>query len=70
MEKIGLPAEKVVMLGDTPYDIEAAAKLGVPTIALECGGWSSQELAEARAIYANPADLLAKYDDSLLGLHR
>lgn len=69
IEKIGLPAEQVVMLGDTPYDIKAAAKLGVPTIALESGGWSAEELKEARAIYADPENLLAKYDDSLLGIH-
>jgi HAD superfamily hydrolase (TIGR01509 family) len=70
LDKLKLPAERVVMLGDTPYDIKAAAKLGIPTIALRAGGWGDQDLKEARAIYDNPADLLANYATSLLGNHR
>lgn len=30
---------EAVMLGDTPYDVEAAGRAGVATIALRCGGW-------------------------------
>jgi HAD superfamily hydrolase (TIGR01509 family) len=66
MEKIGLPADEVVMLGDTPYDIESARKVGVGTIALRCGGWQDRDLAGALAIYADTADLLSHYDTSLL----
>ena len=32
------------MLGDTPYDLEAARKLSVGTIALRCGGWNDPDL--------------------------
>lgn len=66
MEKIGLPADEVVMLGDTPYDIESARKVGVGTIALRCGGWQDRDLAKARAIYTDTADLLSHYDTSPL----
>jgi phosphoglycolate phosphatase-like HAD superfamily hydrolase len=54
------------MLGDTPYDVEAAGRSGVRTVALRCGGWREQELtaAGALAVYDNPADLLARYDAS------
>ena len=57
----------LVMLGDTPFDIEAAGKVRVKTIAVRCGGWSDASLAGAAAIYDGPADLLSHYDDSPLG---
>src|SRR5207248_5319289 len=58
LKKMGYPADEVVMLGDTPYDIEAAGKIGISTIAVRCGGWSDTELVGAIAIYDDPADLL------------
>jgi HAD superfamily hydrolase (TIGR01509 family) len=66
LRKLGRPAERALMLGDTPYDIEAAAKLGVGTIAVRCGGWSTAERAGAVAVYQDPAELLADYDASPL----
>ena len=54
------------MIGDTPYDIEAARKVCVGTTAFRCGGWSDSDLAGAIAIYNDPADLLAHYDSSPL----
>ena len=67
LQRIGLPANQVLTVGDTPYDIEAAAKVGVGTIALRCGGWTDPELKGALAIYNDPADLLDPYDTSPLG---
>ncbi|MDQ2886638.1 MAG: HAD family hydrolase [Chloroflexota bacterium] len=66
LEKSGLQATEVVMIGDTAYDIEAAAKADVKTIALRSGGWSDSDLKEAIAIYNDAADLLAHYDESPL----
>ena len=66
LKKMGYAADEVVMLGDTPYDIEAAQKIGIGTIAVRCGGWGDRELAGAIAIYDDPADLLAHYDSSPL----
>lgn len=57
------PAE-VVMLGDTPYDLQAAQKAGLALIGLRCGGWVDSDLAGAIAIYHDPADLLAYYSTS------
>jgi phosphoglycolate phosphatase-like HAD superfamily hydrolase len=54
-----------VMLGDTPYDVEAALRAGIGCVGLECGGWSREELAAAIEVYADPADLLARYDRSI-----
>lgn len=59
------------MLGDTPYDVEAAARARVPAIALRCGGWwDDAAFAQAAAIYDDPADLLAQFDESPLGRER
>lgn len=59
--------ETTVMIGDTPYDIEAAARARVPTIALRCGGyWPDHDLKGARAIFDDPADLLAGLRSSAL----
>ena len=62
--------DEAIMIGDTPYDIEAAAAAGVRTIALRSGGWGDRALGAAAAIYADPAELLARLDDSPLGRSR
>lgn len=62
IKKSKLKAGQLVMLGDTPYDVEAAGKAGVRTIALRCGGWWNDDIfKEAMAIYDDPADLLAHW---------
>ncbi len=66
LKRMELPPDEVVMIGDTPYDIEAAAKAHVSTIAMRTGGWTDKELARAIAIYNDPADLLAHYATSPL----
>lgn len=67
LKKGGMEASQVLMLGDTPYDVKSAAGAGVGLIAFRCGGFSDDSLAGARAIYDDPADLLAHYHDSPLG---
>ena len=37
-------AAEVIMLGDTPYDVEAARRAGIASIAFRCGGWSDGDL--------------------------
>lgn len=66
LHKADLNPERAVMLGDTPYDIEAAGKAGVDVIAFRCGGFSDADLGGAIAIYDDPADLLRCYDQSPL----
>jgi HAD superfamily hydrolase (TIGR01509 family) len=67
LDRLKLPAEDVVMLGDTPYDIQAAGKIGIDVIAFRSGGFEDKDLEDAIAIYDGAADLLARYDDSPLG---
>jgi HAD superfamily hydrolase (TIGR01509 family) len=69
LSKADLAPDQTVMLGDTPYDIESAAKTGVGVIAFRTGGFSDEELEGAIAIYNDPADLLAHYSESPLGLN-
>jgi HAD superfamily hydrolase (TIGR01549 family) len=51
--------EDAVMVGDTPWDIEAASKAGVETVTVITGGFSEQELrdAGAAAVYESVAEL-------------
>ncbi len=68
LRKAGVVPSEVVMLGDTPYDIAAAMKAGVPCVALRCGGWwNNADLAGAAGIFSDPAELLAHVDQSLIG---
>jgi HAD superfamily hydrolase (TIGR01509 family) len=62
--------ESALMIGDTRWDIEAAAKAGVETVALMTGGWSKQELREAgaTAIFESVEDLRGRLDE--VGLSR
>lgn len=68
LDKLGMGPRDVVMLGDTPYDVTAADRTGVSTIALRSGGWSDRDLDGAIAIYDDPADLLAHLDESPIAL--
>jgi HAD superfamily hydrolase (TIGR01509 family) len=67
VEESGISPKHLVMIGDTPYDIEAATRAGVRAIAFRSGGWDDASLKGAVQIYDGPADLLAHYDESLLG---
>ena len=62
----GVGAERgdAIMLGDTPYDVAAARRAGIEIVGLECGGWTKEALAGAVAVYRDPADLLAHYEES------
>ena len=66
LRKLGLPASKVLALGDTPYDAEAAGKAGISTVGVTTGGWSKEELLEAGCIevYTDVAELLEHFEES------
>lgn len=71
LDKAGVEAHEALMLGDTPYDIQAARSAGVETIALRCGGWwNDAALAQAAAIYDDPAALLNGLDTSPFSINR
>jgi phosphoglycolate phosphatase-like HAD superfamily hydrolase len=55
---------EAIMLGDTPYDMQASKRAGVASVALRCGGWTDDHFGDARAIYDDPHDLLLHLDSS------
>jgi HAD superfamily hydrolase (TIGR01509 family) len=64
----GVRPEEAVVVGDTPYDVEAAAKAGVRAVGLLSGGFGEESLREAgaAAVYRDVSDLLEHYDESPL----
>lgn len=67
LEELGHPKEKVILLGDTPYDVEASLKAGIHVVALRCGGCGAADLKGALQIHDDPADLLSRFDDCPFG---
>jgi HAD superfamily hydrolase (TIGR01509 family) len=59
--------EQALVVGDSPWDVKAACKVGLRTIALRSGGFTDEALrgAGAAAIYGGAEDLLACYSDWL-----
>jgi len=64
LQKSGATPSRAAMIGDTPYDIEAARRAGIDTIALRCGGWDDASLRGSIAIYDDPRDLQNRLAES------
>jgi HAD superfamily hydrolase (TIGR01509 family) len=64
-----LDADEAVLVGDTPWDVEAAERAGVPTIAVLTGGFSEAELRDAGAVavFEDVPQLLARRGETPLG---
>ena len=62
LSRLGTQPGTTLMVGDSPFDIEAAHQMGMGTIALRCGGWSDRDLEDAVAIYDTPKAMLAAYE--------
>jgi HAD superfamily hydrolase (TIGR01549 family) len=67
LEKAG--TEDAVMVGDSRWDIEAAANAGLETVCVITGGWSEQELRDcgAVAVYDSLVTLREQLDETPLG---
>ncbi|WNB85511.1 HAD family hydrolase [Cellulomonas sp. ATA003] len=68
LRKAGVPPDRAVFVGDAVWDVQAAARAGVPCVGLLAGGTSAAELTEAGAVavYDDAAHLLREIDDSPL----
>ena len=66
LEKAGANASHAVVIGDTPFDIEAAAACGIPTLALRSGGFSDSRLTSAAVIFDDVQEVLDNFDRSPL----
>lgn len=63
-----VPREKVIVVGDSPHDAEAAGKANLRTVGVLCGGFPEDVLTRAGciAIFKDPEDLLRHFDRSPL----
>ena len=68
LERVDAAPGDAVMVGDTPWDIHAASKTDVPTVAVRTGGFGADELREAGAfaLFESVAELVAKLDETPL----
>ncbi len=57
-----------VMVGDTPWDVEAARRAGIETVCVMTGGFSDQELRDAGAasVFGSVVELLERLDETPL----
>ena len=63
-----IAAEEALVVGDTPYDVEAAKRCGIAAIGLRSGGFDESSLRGAGAVqlYDNAAHLLREFEGSPL----
>jgi phosphoglycolate phosphatase-like HAD superfamily hydrolase len=67
---LGTSKNESVLIGDSPYDIEAATQAGLKAIGLLCGGWAPEALSGIAAFYRDPADLVQRFELSLFARHK
>jgi HAD superfamily hydrolase (TIGR01509 family) len=69
LDQSDVDPRRAVFVGDSVWDVRAAARLGIPCIGLTCGGSSAAELSDVGTIatYDDPAALLAALDESAIG---
>jgi HAD superfamily hydrolase (TIGR01549 family) len=62
-----IPAKEVMVVGDSPWDMKAAARAGLRAIGFLSGGFAQEELRGEGAIacYRGPRHLLDEYDSSV-----
>ena len=69
LQRLNAAGDKTaIMVGDTPYDAQAARALDLTALGLLTGGHSERDLRAAgcRAVYADPAHLLARFEDAFV----
>jgi phosphoglycolate phosphatase-like HAD superfamily hydrolase len=56
---------EIMVVGDSPFDAIAAAKAGLRTVGVLCGGFAEEDLwrAGCLALFRDPADLLDRLDE-------
>ena len=68
LERVGSSPDDAVMAGDTPWDVEAARRAGVPALAVRTGGFATAELEEAgaAAVFESVVELCEKLEETPL----
>src|SRR5437879_3571960 len=72
LHELRVHGDEAIAVGDTPYDVEAAATVHLRTIGILGGPWTEPQLREMGCIevFRNPADLLEHYEHSALAESR
>ena len=65
LDRVGLDAARAIFVGDAVWDVQAGRRAGVATVAVLCGGVAREALeqAGAAAVYDDPQDVLAHFDE-------
>ena len=68
LDRVDGSADNAVMIGDTPWDVQAAGKAGVSTLAVLTGGFAIEELEESGAagVFESVAELSNRLDETPL----
>ena len=66
LAKAGVQAFEAIVIGDTPYDAEAAVRAAIEPVGFLCGGFLEADLRNSgcTAVYHGPAALLASFASS------
>ena len=65
LNRSGADRSQAAMVGDTPYDVEAARRTGIQIVAVESGGWRREDLLGAIEVHTGVAELCARYGESV-----
>lgn len=70
LKKFDIKSSEALVVGDSPYDAEAAGRAGIASIGVLCGGFDRQLLVDAgmSEIYDGPVDLLTNLGRSAIHL--
>lgn len=68
LHRVGGSADDAVMVGDTPWDVRAAGRAGVPTMTVLTGGFAIEELEQSGAerVFQSVAELRRRLEETPL----
>ncbi|HEY3945971.1 MAG TPA: HAD family hydrolase [Solirubrobacteraceae bacterium] len=68
LDRVDGSADNAVMIGDTPWDVQAAGKAGVSTLAVLTGGFAIEELEKsgAASVFESVAELSNRLEETPL----
>lgn len=63
VERLGIEAELIFVVGDTPYDILAAHRCALPIVAVRSGKFPDEILRKAEFLFADVSELVERVDE-------
>jgi HAD superfamily hydrolase (TIGR01509 family) len=64
LEQADATPQEALMVGDTPYDLKAAVRAGVPFIGVRSGGYDERALRGALVVYENAEEICRVFEGS------